>query len=191
MSVPWVTQRSRVSKAGVPWANCLEPCSKHKHSYTRKCLLGDTALPTEGAHVAKRESSLSTELHFSARRTQCRHFKKNQNTTQTFTKLWQVCVPLLYITKLFLKSFWIRKKQWPMWLKETYSGKLLQETLGNQTRRNSIASGETEGNKFCLTATVRGWKSLLKGNKEKEEKKKQPLQALHGSILHLLLWILS
>lgn len=63
-----------------------------------------------------------------------------------------------------------------MWLKETYSGKLLQETLGNQTRRNSIASGETEGNKFCLTATVRGWKSLLKGNKEKEEKKNNPFK---------------
>lgn len=35
-------------------------------------------------------------------------------------------------------------------------------------RGNSVASGETEGNKLCLDATVRGWRSVPKGNKKEK-----------------------
>lgn len=40
-------------------------------------------------------------------------------------------------------------------------------------RGNNVASGETEGNKLRLDATVRGWRSLPKGNKGKKEKRKK------------------
>lgn len=96
-------QQGRSALSHLPWA--LLPA---RHSHTRGCLPGDTALPTAEAHGADRESSLSTELHFSAWRTQCRHFTKT-NTLQTLTMLWQVCVPLLYMAKLFLKFFWNSK----------------------------------------------------------------------------------
>lgn len=59
--------------------------------------------------------------------------------------------------------------------------------IGKLNKGNSTASGEIEGNKFCPDAKERGWKSLLKGNKEKEKRKTQPTQALHGSILHFIL----
>jgi len=55
-------------------------------------------------------------------------------------------------------------------------------------RGNSVASGETAGNKLHVDATVRGWRSLPKGNKGKKRKRKpENPQALCGSILDLCL----
>lgn len=88
------------------------------------------------------------------------------------TKTTTVCassLPPFYTSVTFFPNSFETVKTMALVAKgNVFKGNRYRRHREIRLRGNSVASGETEGNRLCLDATVRGWRSLPKGNKKRE-----------------------